>query len=402
LALSFVGLVAATVPILITGAASADYAPDQYDIVGVGGDTPQYALSFALDGDTNGNSGFNESGNRGQVIAFGGTADANGRQSYANNSTTSSPVPLNPTVVLKTGEFPVQRVTSSGAGINALLADQNTGSNEKINYVFSASLPTAAQQTQAGTEGFGFLHVVQFATDSVQIAVNGTATGTDPGGTNAPASGLTAAELLSIYTGGVTQWSQLPGNSTGSTATIIPLLPPSTSSVYKTFLADLKTANGGTAPTLSASVQTVEQNDPTAITSLGANAPNAIVPFSTGRLALWNSGYFYDPTKALGAAGSPYPIPPATSTALAPHITLLTATGDYKSPITDYIIFRNVDLSSTTPFQQGSPLNWVQTLFSDPSSPGVPYFAGAGAGALIAEAGVTWSYVDNTTAVSSG
>jgi hypothetical protein len=53
----------------------------------------------------------------------------------------------------------------------------------------------------------------------VQIAVDSTAT-------NAPA-GLSAADLFGIYTGTYTTWNQLPGNSGGSTDTIIPLIPPS-------------------------------------------------------------------------------------------------------------------------------------------------------------------------------
>ena len=118
--------------------------------------------------------------------------------------------------MLRAGTYPVQRVTSSGAAISALLADQN--SPEVINFVFSTSLPTPAQQTQAGNQGWGYLHVVQIGTDSVQIAVDGTAT-------DAP-GGLSAAELLGIYTGVYTTWNQLPGNSGGSTNTIVPLIPP--------------------------------------------------------------------------------------------------------------------------------------------------------------------------------
>jgi hypothetical protein len=81
------------------------------------------------------------------------------------------------------------------------------------------------------------------------------------------------------------------------------LIPPSGSSIYKTFIADLTTANGGTAPTLGSDVKTVEQNDPTAIT--GASSPaNAIVPFSAARLALWNDGYFHNPATAFPPAAA--------------------------------------------------------------------------------------------------
>lgn len=363
---------------LVGGArAWADYAPQPGDVVGVGGDTPQYALQFLADGDYNGDAGFNSAGAYNRLVTFNATADANGRSAYTNSVTTGVPsVALNPTDVLRAGTYPVQRVQSSGAAIAALLADTSTP--EVINFVFSASEPTAAQQTQAGTQGWGYLHVVEIGTDSVQIAA-------DSAATNAPA-GLSAAELLGIYTGTYTTWNQLPGNSGGSSATIIPLIPPSGSSIYKTFVADLKTANGNVAPTLSASVKTVEQNDPTAIT--GASSPaNAIVPFSAARLALWNDGYFHNPATVFPGG-----------TALTAGVKLLSGAAPdagavYASPITDYVIFRQSDATSAAPFEPGGAHNWVQTLFSNPG--GTTPLVGKSAGqALIASSGVTPDYVD--------
>ena len=191
-ALSLVGLAATALPVLSSGTAFADYQPQAGDVVGVGGDTAQYAVEFAADGDVSGSPGFNGSGDKNRFVAFNATADGNGRQSYTNSVTTgAASTLLNPTDVLRAGTDPVQRVTSSSAAISALLADQN--SPEVINYVFSTSLPTSTQQTQAGNQGWGYLHVVQIGTDSVQIAVDGTST-------DAPA-GLSAAELLGIYTG---------------------------------------------------------------------------------------------------------------------------------------------------------------------------------------------------------
>ena len=355
----------------------ADYGPQPGDVVGVGGDTPQYALQFVADGDYNGDAGFNSAGAYNRLVTFNATADGNGRSAYTNSVTTGvASAPLNPTDVLRAGTYPVQRVQSSGAGISALLAD--TSSPEVINFVFSASEPTAAQQTTAGNQSWGYLHVVEIGTDSVKIAADST--------TNAPA-GLSAAELLGIYTGTYTTWNQLPGNSGGSSATIIPLIPPSSSSIYKTFVADLKTANGNVAPTLSASVKTVEQNDPTAIT--GASSPaNAIVPFSAARLALWNDGYFHNPATVF----------PGSGTALTAGINLLAgsppdAGAVYASPITDYVIFRQSDATSTTPFEPGGTRNWVQTLFSNPGG-STPFVAKSAGQALIAASGVTPNYVD--------
>jgi ABC-type phosphate transport system substrate-binding protein len=395
-AAGLVGLVATVLPVLSTGVASADYAPQPGDVVGVSGDTPQYPLTFGADGDVAGAAGFNGSGNKNRLVSFNATSDGNGRSAYTNSVTTgAASVALNPTDVLRAGTDPVQRVQSSGAAISALLADTN--SPEVINYVASSSLPTSAQQTAAGSLGWNYLHVVEIGTDTVDIVADTTAT-------NAPA-GLSIAELLGIYTGEYTKWNQLPGNSSGSSDTIIPEIPPSSSAVYKTFYADLTTANGS-APTLSTSVKTVEQNDPSTITT-SSNPADAIVPFSAARLALWNNGYFYNPNAVFGSNnngtgnngfGSAFPTT-GTSTPLSPGVSRLTGTPPdggtvYSSPITDYVIFRQSDASSATPFEPGSSLNWVQTLFSNPSSPSSPWFAKAAGKALVAAAGVTPVYND--------
>ena len=376
--LGLVGLMATGLTLAGATRAVADYAPQPGDIVGVGGDTPQYALEFLADGDYAGDFGFNASGAYNRLVTFNATADANGRSAYTNSVTTGLPsVALNPTVVLRAGTFPVQRISSSGAAISALLAD--TGATHEINFVFSASLPSPANQTTAANNGWGYLHVVEIGTDAVKIAVDGTAT-------DAP-SGLSAAELLNIYEGNYTTWNQLPGNSGGSTSTIVPLIPPSGSSIYKTFIADLTTANGGTAPTLAADVKTVEQNDPTAIT--GASSPaDAIGPFSAARLALWDDGYFHSPATAFPGGA-----------VLTPGVKLLTGTAPdgsaaYDSPITDYVIFRQSDASISTPFEPGGSKNWVKTLFSDPAAPTTPLVAKASGQALIQASGVTPDYDD--------
>lgn len=368
---------ALALPLVTAGQAFADYEPQPGDIVGIGGDTPQYAVDFAINGDTSGAVGFNATATVNRIVPFDATADGNGRSSYTSNvNTGANSVALNPTDVLRAGTVPVQRNQSSGAAITALLAD--TSSPETINFVASASLPTATQQEEAASNGWGYLHVVEIGTDSVEVAA-------DSAATNAP-SGLSAAELLGIYTGVYTKWNQLPGDSGGSSDAIIPEIPPSGSSIYKTFIADLKTANGGTTPTLAADVKTVEQNDPTAIT--GSSSPaDTIAPFSAARLNLWNSGYFHNPNTVFPGSASP----------LSPGVSLLTGTpGDgntvYDSPITDYVIFRQSDATSTKALEPGGTKNWVQTLFS--SSSGTPFFAKAQGQALLAASGITPHYID--------
>src|SRR5262249_53735708 len=110
------------------------------------------------------------------------------------------------------------------------------------------------------------------------------------------------AQLVNVYkcSAGATDWNSFnPAAPVGST--IIPEIPQSGSGTGDTFRADLQAANGGTAVTLGGCVQTVEENAPTSIT--GASTPaNAIAPFSSGRIALFNSGYFHDPTVAFPTA----------------------------------------------------------------------------------------------------
>lgn len=383
---SKIGIAGLGVAALLTATglpAHADYAPGPGDIVGVGGDTPQFDLAFAADGDTLGDAGFNSAGAYNRLVTFNATADGNARAAYLNGSTLSSPQNLNPTDTLRAGTSPVQRVPSSGAAITALLADTSTP--ETINFIFSASEPTLIQQNQANTNGWGYLHVVQIGQDAVQFAAANT--------TNAPA-GLSIQELLAIYKGTITQWNQLPGNSGGSSATIVPLIPPSTSSITKTFLADLKTANGGTAPTLSSAVKTVEQNDPTAITG-NATPADAIVPLSSARLDLYNSGYFHNPNTAFPGGA-----------AINSGVSLIAGTpgdsnADYASEVDHYVIFRQSDAASTTPMEPGGSKNFVQTLFSNPSAPTSPFFAKSTGKALVAAAGSTPAYHDLGN-VSSG
>jgi len=358
----------------LMGTASADYAPSGTDIVVIGGETPQYNVDFAADGDVSGDAGYNSANLVNKLVNIDATADANGRAAYANGSTVASPKNLNASVVLRAGTSPVQRVTSTGGGYTALLAD--TGATPQINFIRAANLPTAANQATAAANGWGYLHVVQIGTDPLQIVAANV--------TNAPA-GLSTAELVKIYDGTYTKWNQIPGNSGGSGNNIIPLIPPSGSSISKLLLADLKTANGGSAVTLASNVVTVEQNDPGAITSASSPA-DAIAPFSIGRLNLWNSGYFRNPA-------TPFP----GGVVLTPGVHALTGTApDAAAAYNDtnglYLVFRNSDAASSTPFQPGGTKNWVQTLLSDPS--GNPFFKRAAGQALVAAAGGIPGYSD--------
>jgi hypothetical protein len=382
----------------IASPAYADYGPSGTDIVGVGSDTVQNIANFVADGDQNGDFGYNAADNPDKWVSFDATPDANDRAGYLNGSTNASLKALTPTIVLREGTSPVQRPNGSSAGVGALLMDKTAPF--QINYVRSSRLPKAAEQTTASSNGWGFLHVVQVSTDPLEIAHLSSST-------SFPAAGLSAQELVSIYTCSITTWNALPSNSGGSTATIVPMEPQAGSGTLSTFLADLKTANGGTAPTIGGCVQTVEENDPFSIVNNATSPANAIAPFSLSRALLYASGYFKDPTVTFGNP----------STTLNPAITIAhgcpttssdpdcqaaspthSNAGDGNPIYNDvrglYYIFRNSDASAAPVGFNGTTKNWVQALLSNPAAPTTPWLAKNGTKALIASAGATPNYQD--------
>ncbi|GAA4710931.1 substrate-binding domain-containing protein [Nocardioides conyzicola] len=384
------GVLAAALP------SQADPAPTATDVVGVGSDIIQNSVDFLGDGYSwSGGSlpGYNTAGNKNRLISFSATADGNGRNAFTDPAL-GTVGKLNPTIVLRAGTSPVQRPNGGGAGLNALIADGNATNGGRISFVRSPNKPTSAQQTSAGNSLHTALHTVQFADDKQYIATATT--------TNAPAT-LTTGDLVKIYSGTWTTWGDVaagvtPGAHTGET--IVPLLPQDGAGVQTIFLNALKAANGGTAITLGGAVQKVQQNDPTTITALpDATRKNAIVPFPKGRYELLGAGFFHDPTPVYNSE-SPAP---ALSNA---GIQLLTSGSNFIADIPYYVVFRESDVDSDTPWQPGSTLNWVQTLFYnpdyDPEEPGdvtPPFVASAAGKAILESIGLTPLYVDhgNTT-----
>lgn len=350
------------------GSANADVAGGGNDIVGVGSDTAQYPIDFLADGNIAGDLGFNSANAATRIVNFDATGDANGKLTPGVTS------------VLRAGTKPTTRPNGSGGGITALLADLDTlpGNgqyNHVINYVRSSRLPTAAEQTSAVNKGWGGLRVVQFATDSLAIAANTT--------TFVPA-GLSTAELVKIYDGSYDTWSDLPGYAGPNGAElIVPILPQSGSGTRNFFLADLQAANGGVAVTLSASViQTAQEHDPTALSSLSATQkPNALAPFSAGRITLLNSGYF-----GAGLANTV-----VLRTAVAPD-----SAAAYNPSRGLYIIFRQSDVANPAAFLAGSTKNWANTLFVGSLST----IAKSTATPLINGSGVIKAYADLNLAAS--
>jgi hypothetical protein len=367
------GLVAAgalALGVSLVAPAVADVQPRNTDAVGVGSDTVQYIVDFGADGSPTGLAGYNSTNTSRRVISFDATADASGRAAYQNGTSTA----LASTIVLRSGTNPIIRPNGSGAGITALLAD----TTHKIDFVRSSRLPKAAEQTTAaGTAGFGAgIHVYQIATDGLQIAVNNTGTGTL---TNAPAS-LSCTDLVNIYGGTYKKWSDVPGYAGPAPADgIVPIVPQTGSGTRNDFLADLQACNGGTAVALAGNVKTGEEHDPAAVTSVATGTDangnpvsklDAISPFSTGRDNLIDTGYF--------------------GTAPAPNtITLLGGTS-YKLNRFLYILCRDADVTSTTPFQVGGTLNLAKSLFATQTS----WYGKAANSGLFTAAGVTQAWVD--------
>ncbi|UDY22997.1 substrate-binding domain-containing protein [Nocardioides sp. Kera G14] len=172
----------------------------------------------------------------------------------------------------------------SGGGLKLLGAsDANGGS--VISYARSSSAPDTSGNLAAGksSDATGY----PFALDTVVLA-------TSAKNTAAPQS-LTDAQVLAIYNGTDTNWSQVGGGS----APLHPLTPKSGSGTAKFFgsqINKIDTANGG-AGTVSDSngVMTSAPNkyNGTLDVPEHSGAPlafdkNAVVPISLGRAILWN------------------------------------------------------------------------------------------------------------------
>jgi periplasmic binding family protein len=357
--------VAAAATGLIATSAVADVQPRSTDAVGVGSDTVQYVSNFVDDG-FGASAGYNTTNTGRRIFSFDATADANGRSAYQNGTSTA----LASTIVLRAGSKPVTRPNGSGAGISAFLAD----TTHQIDFVRASRLPKAAEQaTAAGVAGFGAgIHVYQIATDGLQIAV-------DAAATNAPAA-LSCTDLVNIYQGAYKTWSQVPGyTGAGGTDGIVPVIPQTGSGTRNDFLADLQACNGGTALTLAGNVKTSEEHDPTGITGVATGTDvngnpvsnkDAIAPFSTGRFNLINTGYF--------------------GTNPAPNTISLLGGGSYILNRKLYILVRDADVTSTTPFQLGGTKNMVNSLFNGTQS----WYGKAANSGLFTSAGVTQAWAD--------
>jgi ABC-type phosphate transport system substrate-binding protein len=211
------------------------FVPVAGDVVGTGSDTTQAALAYLAQ-------------------AYNANQAAGSR--LASFAAIGDPA----TITLRQGTTAIQRSTVNGSGNGKKLL-YGTSNNTAADYARSSS-------SLSTTEVAAGLKQAAFGVDGLKMAVR-------KAGTNAPAS-LTAAQLVGIYQGTITDWSQIDPSKSG---TITPLIPQSGSGTRSFFEDRLKASNGGVAVTLAPSVkETQEHSDADVV-----GDPNAIVPFSTGR-----------------------------------------------------------------------------------------------------------------------
>ena len=392
--------------------AQADFSPQPNDVVSTGSDIIQNSFNFLADG-YHELPGYNTAGNRWRFVNFDSSGDAQGRSAFTDprllptitgNGTLgengvkyikqSDVKLLNPTISLRAGQDLVVRPTGGGGGgRDAIIAD-NQG---WIDVGRSPDPLNATHQNNAQSNLGTKLIRVQIATDRQLIATATT--------TNAPST-ISAEAILKIYSGEYTTWGDLPGYAgPGASETIIPLLLPTDAGMWNTFVANVGKQNPGVnvvTSTLRANPNSVvvQQNDPTAITALSeAQRKNAIVPFPRGRFRTLNTGYYtqtFDGQKTNNYNTEPGHRTPAS----AEGIKLLdgNSNADVASPSAPYggnfaynAIVRESDYLSTTPWQPGSTLNWVQALFYNPDGP-EPFVRTPAGEALLEAAGVTPDY----------
>jgi hypothetical protein len=230
----------AGVPFAGSAAADPTFTPDGTDIVGVGSDTTEFALGYLADGATVNSvdvPGYNAGRTSGRLVSY--------------NATGTTPITLR-----STSSGTVPRPNGSGQGKAALF----NPSNPDVNFARSSSTLSDAEKGAA-------LYQVPFAVDGLKMAVSSSST-------HAPGT-LTPAQVVSIYDGTLTNWSQVGGTA----GTIKPLIPQTGSGTRSFFIAQLKAANNGVDVALAGSVTETQEHSDTDIKS----NPDAIAPFSTGR-----------------------------------------------------------------------------------------------------------------------
>ena len=246
-AVAATSLAATALAVAAPAQADPSFLPDADDIVGVGSDTSMFALTYLAEGNA-GVVGYNASGPARRLVSF----DANTVD--ANNAQTNSIL-----VVLREGTAPITRPNGSGGGKRLLYAPN---SNVNVNFARSSSPLNTAEQTAE-------LQAFPFAKDTLAMAT--------AQASNAPAS-LTEVQILDIYEGRTTNWSQIGGPN----APILPLIPQDNSGTRTFFEGELTRIKGSAVTVDFTKVQKVQEHSDSSI----KDNPNAVAPFSVGRAGL--------------------------------------------------------------------------------------------------------------------
>ncbi len=209
---------------------TANHAPTATDLVGVGSDTTQGVVARVAD-------------------AFNATAPAAQVVSYSATGTGDTPMDSGANLA---------RIVGSGAGKNLLHGGTN---DPRVDFARSSSAQSAGE-TADGLQSF------PFAVDTLIMVKSGTVA------SHAPAN-LTIGQIVDIYKGTITNWSQLGGTA----GTIKPLIPQSGSGTRGFFTAQLQAANGGNPVTFGPAVTEVTEHDPAPI----QGDADVIAPFSLAK-----------------------------------------------------------------------------------------------------------------------
>lgn len=391
------GVASAAVLAMAAGLATPATANPQAqlsDVVIVGSDTAQFMTSFTDDGmrgitgvtGMNAQAGYNAT-NRNRIFSYDATLDGLGRTTSVASGGVGGEV-------LRYGTAPMHLPNGSGDGYNYFAADTLSGA-KIMDFVRGSRLPKTADVTNM-TNASDHYHSWRIASDGMQIAVSNSES-------NAPAAGLTKAQLQGIYSNSPTYVTWHDINSSLSTDAIVPMLPQDGSGTHDDFVGDLGAPADPTNPDL---VRT-EEHDPSPLTpsgfaSLIQGAPynatdtgskdaagneiyswnghnvtvaDAISPFSTGRYNLIQKGYF-DVNRSNGLND------PAWKDALK----LLPSSTGYFYQRYLYLSARESAYESTTGWQTGSTTNKVQAVIN--------WYNSAQGRVLITDAGVTPNFAD--------
>ncbi len=230
--------------------------PRDYDIVGVGADTDDTLLDqLAFDYDTTHKT---HNASHPYIYSFDATPP-------------NSPTDLTSTITPKAGcSKKTPRPDGTGQGITAFEANAKTHGYDCIDFARSSSNRlTSGDTLPKGPNGDLYVRLAEDAETYAYV----------PKG-NVPAN-LSYADLKGIFGCTITNWDQIPGDSTD--APIDPLLPPTTAGVTKFWLKALGLSSTPASCVNLTDTVTVQQNEGVDAIFSGADAANVLIPYSIGK-----------------------------------------------------------------------------------------------------------------------